>query len=315
MKETENQRWLVVANPTSGGGKVARQWAKIEQALTENGIAFEARLTTKRREATDIVRRAIADEGFRRIIGVGGDGTCHEIVNGIFQQKTVETSAIQYTMFAAGTGNDWVKMHAIPSNLTEFCPILLRGRTETQDVGMIEFSDKNGVRQREFFANAGGLGYDSFVVQSVENDTQRLVPKRYSYFLHILKCLFRYKAERVRVSFHGQNVDDKFYTINFGINKFSGAGMQLTPQAVKNDGLLALTLIREIAWWKVILQTPRLYSGSVGKLREATLFNVKTVHVASLGVPIHVETDGEFLGATPVDISILENALTVVVAQ
>ena len=179
MKETENQRWLVVANPTSGGGKVARQWAKIEQALTENGIAFEARLTTKRREATDIVREAITHEGFRRIVGVGGDGTCHEIVNGIFQQTAIDSKSIHFTMFAAGTGNDWVKMHAIPSNLDAFIHMLKVGKTAWQDIGQVDYLDDKGDKQQHFFGNAGGFGYDSFVVQSVETDhKKRRLPKK-----------------------------------------------------------------------------------------------------------------------------------------
>ena len=117
----------------------------------------------------------------------------------------------------------------------------------------------------------------------------------------------------MRVLFDGQVIEDQFYTLNFGINKYAGAGMQLTPQAVKNDGLLALTLIRNLPPWKVVFYTPRLYSGGVADIPEARLVNTKRVKIESLGNPIFCETDGEFIGPTPTEISIFEHALKILV--
>ncbi len=305
--------WLVIVNPASGGGKTFRRFAKIEKAFTSFGISYDVRFTQKRGEATEIVKKAIITEGYRRIIGIGGDGTGNEIINGIFNQTTVALNEIVYTMYAAGTGNDWVKMHKIPNDLSEFCRMILRGRLEYQDIGIVRFFDKNGQEKKQYFGNAGGLGYDSFVVKSVERDTKRLLPKKFTYFFHLVKCLFAYKAERVRVLFDEQVIEDQFYTLNFGINKFAGAGMLLTPQAVKNDGLLALTLIRNLPRWKVVFYTPRLYSGGVADIPEALLVKTKRIKVESLGNPIFCETDGEFIGPTPTEISIFEHKLWIAV--
>lgn len=305
--------WLVIVNPASGGGKAFRRITKIKKAFTSHNIEYDVRFTQKRGEAIDIVKKAILTEGYRRIIGIGGDGTGNEIINGIFGQNEVAVNEIIYTMYAAGTGNDWVRMHEIPNDLSKFCLMILRGHIDHQDIGIVRFFDKTGQEKEKYFCNAGGLGYDSFVVQSVERDTKRLLPKKMTYFLHILKCLFVYKAERVRVLFDGQVIEDQFYTLNFGINKYAGAGMQLTPQAVKNDGLLALTLIRNLPPWKVVFYTPRLYSGGVADIPEARLVNTKRVKIESLGNPIFCETDGEFIGPTPTEISIFEHALKILV--
>lgn len=311
---TGQDTWLIVANPASGGGTVRKRWAEIERKLTENGIVFVAHFTKNRGDATQIVRNAICTEGVKNIIGIGGDGTLNEVVNGIFQQKSVDPSTVNFTMFAAGTGNDWVKMHKIPSNLDAFIKMLKAGKTALQDVGQVDYLDAEGRKQQHFFGNAGGLGYDSFVVQSVENDkSKRLFPKKMAYMLHMLKCLWSYKAERVRIHHDGQTVEDLFYTINFGINKFSGAGMQVTPQAIKDDGLLGFTLIRDISPWKVIAYMPLLYLGTIAKAREVTLFQVKNIKIESLGNPVFCETDGELVGMSPTEISVLERALRVVV--
>jgi diacylglycerol kinase (ATP) len=311
---TEKQNtWLVLVNPASGGGKVFRRLADIEKAFATHGISYDVRLTQKAGDAVNIVKNGILTEGYRRIMGIGGDGTGNEIINGIFSQKNVPIEDIFYTMYAGGTGNDWVRMHNIPNDLSAFCRMILRGALEQQDVGVVHFFNENGDAKHRYFANAGGLGYDSFVVQSVEQDTSRILPKKFAYFMHIIKCLFAYKSERIRVIFDGETVEDQFYTLHFGINKYAGAGMQLTPHAVKDDGLLALTLIREMPRWKVLFYTARLYSGAVAKIPEARLFKTQKVKFESLGGPVFCETDGELMGQTPVEISILETKLNVVV--
>ncbi len=311
-KDTKD-KWLVIVNPISGGGKTFRRFAEIEKAFTSYGIQYDTRFTKKRGDATAIVKKAIITEGYRRIMGIGGDGTGNEVINGIFSQNVVDLNEIIYTMYAAGTGNDWVKMHKIPNDLPKFCGMLLRGRLQQQDIGVVHFFDKNGNEKKKYFGNAGGLGYDSFVVRSVERNFKRLLPKKFTYFFHLVKCLFAYKAEPMRVLFDEQIIEDQFYTLNFGINKFAGAGMQLTPQAVKDDGLLALTLIRNLPRWKVIFYMPRLYSGGVASIPEARLVNTKKINVESLGNPIFCETDGEFVGQTPTEISIFEHKLNIVV--
>lgn len=306
--------WLIVANPASGSGKVKKEWTAMERKLRENNIVFTIHFTKKAGDATRIVQNALTTEGVKNIIGLGGDGTCNEIINGIFKQQTIAPKDVKYTMFAAGTGNDWVKMHAIPSNLDDFIQILKGNKTTFQDIGTVVFKDKNGETQKHFFANAGGLGYDSFVVKSVESVKKRYLPKKFAYFLHIFKCLFAYKAAKTRIVFDGQTIEDKFYTINFGINKFSGAGMQMTPHAIKDDGLLGFTVITDIAWWKVIMYMRLLYVGNIAKAREASLFQVKNIRIESMGTPVYCETDGELVGCAPMDISVLQNALQVVIA-
>lgn len=302
-----------MANPASGGGKVRKRWAEIERKLTENGILFTAHFTKKRGDATAIVKNALCTEGYKNILGLGGDGTLNEIVNGIFQQTAIDPKTLNFTMFAAGTGNDWVKMHAIPSDLDAFIQMLKVRNTAWQDIGQVDYRNEKGEDKQHFFGNAGGLGYDSFVVQSVESGGRRFVPKKFAYFLHMLKCLYAYKAQRVRIHHDGQTIEDSFYTINFGINKFSGAGMQLTPQAIKDDGLLGFTLIKDIPRWKVISYMPLLYLGTIEKASAVTLFQVKNIRIESLGKPVYCETDGELVGASPTEISVLERALRVVV--
>jgi diacylglycerol kinase (ATP) len=311
LKET----WLLIANPTSGGGKLRRNQTKIEQTLNLLNISYVLRLTQKGGDATRFAQEGIA-AGHRKIMAIGGDGTGNEVINGIFKQKLVPPDEITYTLMPVGTGNDWVRNLNLPKTIESFFAMIQRGHSTWQDIGIIRYAKQNsneGIIHEHFFANAGGAGYDAAVVHSVEF-SKRILTKKISYFWHILKCLNQYDAPQVRVTFDEQTIIDRFYTINFGIHRYSGAGMQVTPHAIADDGLLALTLIRDLPRVVVALNTPKLYLGTVAKLKPyTTLHQVKKIRIESLGAPMLVETDGEFLGQTPIEITILHKALRIII--
>jgi YegS/Rv2252/BmrU family lipid kinase len=310
-----NQTWLLIANPTSGGGKLRKNQAKIEQTLNLLNIPYQLRLTQKGGDATRFAQEGIA-AGHRKIMAIGGDGTGNEVINGIFKQNIVPTQDITYTLMPVGTGNDWVRNLKLPKTIPSFFQMLQREKVAWQDIGVIQYAkqmDDKPVIHEHFFANAGGAGYDAAVVHSVEF-SKRILTKKISYFWHILKCLNRYDAPLVRLTFDAETIIDRFYTINFGIHRYSGAGMQLTPHAVADDGLLALTVIRDLPRTVVVMNTPKLYLGNIAQLQPyTTLHQVKKIRIESMDTPMLVETDGEFLGQTPIEITILQRALKIIV--
>jgi YegS/Rv2252/BmrU family lipid kinase len=312
-----NETWLLIANPTSGGGKLRQNQTQIEQTLNLLNIPYVLRLTQKGGDATRFAQEGIA-AGHRKIMAIGGDGTGNEVINGIFKQKWIPPQEITYTLMPVGTGNDWVRNLNLPKTMESFFQMIQEGHGTWQDIGLIRYAKNVGnkdVIEEHFFANAGGAGYDAEVVHSVEF-SKRVLTKKISYFWHILKCLNRYNAPKVRVTFDEQTIIDRFYTINFGIHRYSGAGMQLTPHAIPDDGLLALTLIRDLPRAVIALNTPKLYLGTVAKLQPYTsLHQVKKIQIESFGAPMLVETDGEFLGQTPIEITILHKALKIIIPR
>ena len=123
MTET-NHKWLVVVNPKASVGKSGKDWPIIKQLLVDNEIAFDDVLTEYPRHAIEIVRNAIVDKGYRRIISVGGDGTNNEVINGIFGQDVVPTTDITMAALPIGTGNDWRRTFDIPLEYDEVIKII-----------------------------------------------------------------------------------------------------------------------------------------------------------------------------------------------
>ncbi|MCS6928229.1 MAG: diacylglycerol kinase family lipid kinase [Saprospiraceae bacterium] len=299
--------WYIVVNPVAGQGRAARLWKQIETALQELGFSYSVCFTQYRNHALQIVDSAVL-KGFRHILGVGGDGTCHELVNGILRQPHLPSQEITFSMLPIGTGNDWARTYRIPSEPRERLRRLLRGEHTWQDVGKVVYRSGEAVVER-YFANVAGMAYDAYIVQKTE---RRRFIANFHYLLAMAYYLFAFKPIRGRLQAAECTAEEEFYTINVGVCRFSGGGMQLVPHAVPNDGLLAVTYAPRLPKWEVLLQTPRFYRGTLLEHPHICSFQTTALRVEHLGeTSIGLEADGEYLGETPASFSIEKNALRI----
>ena len=300
--------WLILLNPAAGGGAAERLWPRLESLLQDMGFSYSVQFTERPGHAARLVDDAVG-RGHRYLLGIGGDGTNHEIVNGILGQKTVPSTEINYALLPVGTGNDWARMYQIPTDPRRRLERLLEPKTILQDAGLVRYH-RDGQLQECFFVNVAGMAYDGYIVRQLQ---QNPVRNRLQYLLAVSKYLFQYPLSKARITFDGQAVEDFFYTINIGLCKYSGGGMQFVPQAVPDDGLFALTFARSLPKWEVLLQTRRFYAGTLLEHPRVEGFQAKHIRVTHTdGTPTWVEADGEFLGETPVEFLILEKALRIV---
>lgn len=313
QKTLEKITWYIIINPAAAGGRVNREWSAIQSRLDAEGFSYIAQRTEGRGHATQLAKRAI-ESGYDHLIAVGGDGTNNEVVNGIMLQKVIPSTAVTYALLPIGTGNDWVKTHRIPRRLKHWLAMLKQGHTTVQDVGLVSYQVE-GKQASRYFANVAGMGYDAFVARVAERQ-QHKVSNQLFYFLLIFKCLAQYSLKKARVIFDGEELTDAFYTIHAGICLYSGGGMRFVPHAQPDDGRFALTVIRNVSKLGVVLNTYRLYNGTIGDFRQADIYYAKKIRVEAVGdEPTTVEVDGEFLGETPVEFTLREKALRLVIPK
>lgn len=301
--------WHIIANPVAGGGAMQKRWPLIERTLQELGFDYTVQFTESRGHAARLVEDAVLRDG-RYLMAIGGDGTNHEVVNGIFQQNFVDPKEITYALMPVGTGNDWARQYGISHDPHRRLRHLLDLKTTWQDIGHIIFQ-KEGTTQERYFVNVAGMAYDAYIARKTHEEYRR--PSRFIYLLMVAKNLFEYRLSRASLQFDDRVVDDFFYTINIGLCRYSGGGMQLAPHAIPDDGLLALTFARSVPKWEVLVMTPRFYDGSFLKHPKIEGYQVKTLRVEHPEgeTPTLLEADGEFLGETPAIFSILEKALRI----
>lgn len=306
------RQWHVIANLQAGHGRCGQAWPKLQGQIAAELPVSDWSITQERGHAIALTEQAIA-QGSRHILAVGGDGTNHEVANGILRQTQLPPTAITHALLPLGTGNDWAKTHGLPTRPEAALKVIAAGKTRLQDVGRIHYHSEGEKRQR-YFVNVAGLAYDGYVVRrSMEQTSNRA--GRLHYLALIVRCLFEYSLRAAEVTADGQTYRDRFYTINFGIGKYSGNGMQLVPHAVPDKGAFAVTLAGALSKLGVLLNTYRFYNGSIGSHpKVSTFFAQQALVQACPGeLPTLLEADGEFLGETPAEFELLPAALRIVV--
>ena len=188
-----SKSWFVIINPTSGNGSAKKQWPKIEQLLKANSFEFEYAFTKFSKHSIKLIHTAV-NQGFKNIISVGGDGTLHNIVNGIMTQKMINPSNIAVGVIPIGTGNDWVKTHGIPRDIEKAIQIIKKGNIATQDLGVIKFLDQS--KPSIYFNNLAGMGFDGYVVSKIGKYKQF---GALAYLIGTMAGLFSFKNFKTKV--------------------------------------------------------------------------------------------------------------------
>jgi diacylglycerol kinase (ATP) len=305
-------QWIVIVNPNSGKRKGEKDWHIIEPLLKNAGILFKPVFTGKRLDAAEMLAVYTA-KGYIKFIVIGGDGTLNEAANGIMLQKSIPNKEITLGVIPVGKGNDWCRSFGIPYNYQKAIDIIKAGKTVYQDVGKVSYFYKGEKAERYFF-NVAGMGFDAEVASKVNHYKEKGKDAgELAYFRHIFSCLFGYKAVSTKFIMDGKVLRTEVFSMCVGICKYNGGGMMQLPYANPSDGLLDLTIIKKIGPLKVILNVRRLFDGTIEKIKEVELHQARSI-IIDAEKPTNIEVDGESLGHSPFEFSIIPSCLKVICA-
>jgi YegS/Rv2252/BmrU family lipid kinase len=308
-----DRHWFLIVNPTAGMGHGLADYPQIAKLLRDNEVLHEAVFTEHKYHATELAVEAVR-RGFRRIIVVGGDGTLNEVVNGLFIQQEVDPKEVLLAIIAVGTGNDWVRTFGFPSSYAEAIRAIREENTYLQDVATVTYTESQ-YRQTRYMVNVSGLGFDAYVISIFNHWKAKGYKGKWLYLASILKAYCSYKSSGVRVKVDDEVVyDNLLFSLAVGNCKYNGGGVQQLPKAVADDGLLDVTLISPLHWWHILFRLPRLFNGGIYSIGHVSHVQGKRVRITS-SPAIALESDGELMGETPVDIEVVEQALRVVVTR
>jgi len=301
--------WLVIINPNAGKRKGLRDWSQIAGWLNHYKFNYHPVFTESPRHAIDLTRDHI-EKGYTRVIVVGGDGTLNEVVNGIFQQQRFKTTEISLGMITVGTGNDWGRMFRIPKDYKNAIQVLLKNKTFIQDAGMVEYK-MNTASENRYFVNIAGLGFDAEVVRKTNRLKEKGKGGPLLYLINIFSSLVNYKFVNAVINVDGTDMENEILSINVGICKYNGGGMLTVPGAIPDDGLFDLTVINRMSRPDILLSLRRLYDGTINEHPRVDSFTGKSIRVES-DDRIMLETDGESLGHTPLEFSIIPKSVKII---
>ena len=251
----------------AGGGRGLDHFPQISKLLRDAHIVCEPVFTEHKFHATELTVSAVK-EGYRNIIVVGGDGTLHEVVNGLFIQQEVCPDEVLLAVIAVGTGNDWVRTFGISNRYQDAVKAIGEGYSFLQDVGVVSYEESH-YRQSRYMANVAGAGFDARMVRKLSHLKKKGRKSRWRSTWCLVKNFFRYKSTGVKVWVDDRLVyNNLLFSIAIGICKYNVGGMQQLPDAVADDGMLDVSLVRPVHFWHLLFRFHYLFNGGIYRIRH-----------------------------------------------
>ena len=295
--------WFAVLNIYAASKRAESYWHKAEKTLKESGIVYHGNRTGRSGNAMEITFDACM-AGYRKFVAVGGDGTVHDVLNGIAAYvdwatgmgRTVDFSNFTLGVIPVGSGNDWIKS------------------TGFQDVARLSvLDDDDNEISRSYMVNVGGVGLDPRICEQVNLLKTQGKRGRILYLTSLIHAIRHRKSSGIKVICDGDTVfDGPFYSIAFGIGKYSGGGMRQTPAAVLDDGLVDITVIPELPMKRIIREVWRLFDGTFHKVPELVVGKYKEIVVCPSGNVLEpVQVDGEVVGRGKCRLQVLDSKINI----
>ncbi len=298
MLEEIPRKIKVIVNPEAGGGKGRKLFPLIRQKLKDRNLSFHIQFSESKEHVTHLCRQA-QGEGFNYIISCGGDGTHHCVLQAVVGSRTI------LGFIPAGTGNDFPANLGIPEDLDSSLRLLLNGNGKMKRIDVVRVD--NG----EYMAGVGGVGFDS-EVNSLVDRISPLWSGKAKYVLPVLLKTLVYRAKEISLRYDGESRRGKILMVAFGNIKSYGKGMQITPLAEPDDGLLDICWIDPVRILRLYRFFPTVFAGEHLNLPEVHYYRSAALRVESAD-PMDFYGDGEFICRTPFTLSIVPQALRVLV--
>jgi diacylglycerol kinase (ATP) len=287
-------------NPASANGKTGKRWPEIARAAHAAGLRGEALFSDAPGQLGDLARQA-ADEGAALLVVVGGDGTVHEVVQGIAGRDGVELAVIP-----RGTGWDFARTHAVPKGLTDALRIAREGEARSFDLGWATYR-ADGVERSAWFANMASVGM-SGAVAAKANATTKALGAKTSYLLALGVTFARWKNVQLRVSVDDERREALMEDCIVALGRYLAGGMMITPEARPDDGLFDVLLIGDITKTELVRVMPKIYRGTHLPHPKGELLRGTTVTIDA-DEPMPIQLDGEQPGTTPTRFKIVPAAI------
>ncbi|MGG3466401.1 diacylglycerol kinase family protein [Neobacillus pocheonensis] len=300
-----------IINPKARNGHCFNIWRNVETQLEKEKISYLAFFSEYPGHAKIIASQIAASNKEKKvIIAVGGDGTIHEVMNGIVNNINITLGFIP-----GGSGNDFSRGFLIPSDPLEALHVicrLMKRDAQSIDAGKMTMEDQSV----HYFINNMGAGFDASIAHEVNQSPikawlNKLSMGRLVYVYFLLKKLFTYKTSTIDLSIDGKkHIFEQTWFVTVSNQPYYGGGMKIAPQAEPDDGLFDITVVHKLSRLKLLLVFISVFWGKHIHFKEVKTFKGKVVSIHS-NSSLFVHGDGEHIGFTPLTIHLQTKALAV----
>ena len=298
MKQIKRKKFCILVNPVAGGRKTTKIFTKIQPLFDTSSVQSVKYFSDRPGFITDFIINSNLSE-FDGLCVVGGDGTIHEAVLGLM--KSGKAKSIPLGIIPGGTGNAFIE------DLGCRDPIKAANRIIDGKVSPIDIFQIVHNEATSYAFNIIGWGMASDV--NIRADQLRwLGPMRYS-ISAIINIMMFFKKRHLQINLGDDLIDGKHLFFVAMNTIHTGKGMKMAPHAKLNDGLIDAILVRDVSKLRAIKIFSQLFSGNhifdpLVEYRQVETFSIQTK-----GDLLNI--DGENIGNTPIDVSVIPNALKI----
>ena len=273
----------LIFNPIANLGRAWPVAADLRPVVEELGGADWSG-TVYPTHATELARQA-GEDGYEMVVAMGGDGTVHEVVNGLMQLPREKRPRLG--VVPVGSGNDFAFSLGISRKPEEALRQVLAGRPRPLDIGSI--CDEHG--RKEYWNNTLGIGFDTIV--TIHSRRVPILQGFAVYFAAVLQTiLFDYHPFSLTVKTDQETLTDEMMMMVLCNGGREGGGFYLDPAAKTDDGKFSYIYVRKISVPRMLMTIPYFLKGTHARLPYVKMGTLQQLEMTS-DRPLYIHTDGE----------------------
>ena len=307
----ESNRWGIIYNPKAGSRKTQKKWNEIRSYMESRGVLFDY-LQSEGYGSVERLARMLANNGYRTIVIVGGDGAINDAINGIMTSSASDKDQIALGIIPNGIGNDFACYWGLEKDdYKEAVDWIINRRLRKIDVGRVSYNEGD-LRKTRYFINAMYVGLGARFVW-ISNGTRRFWGMQWlSYLSSMFLLLFERKLHRIDMKINGEHIQDTIMTVCIG----SARGYGLTPSAVPYNGWLDVSVVYRPELLQLIKGLWLLVNGRLLNLKVVKPYRTHKVKIHRVqNAAISLDGRQLYYDESSLDVRILPEALTLIIPK
>lgn len=303
----EPGKWGIIYNPKAGTRKVQKRWKEIKEYMDSKKVSYDY-VQSEGFGSVERLAGILANNGYRTIVVVGGDGALNDAINGIMNSNAPDKSEIAIGIIPNGIGNDFARYWNLNLEYKEAVNWVINNRKKKIDVGYSYFyNGENHVRR--YFLNAVNIGLGARIVRITDQTKRFWGVKFLSYLAALFLLFFERKMYRTHLKINDEHIRGRIMTVCVG----NATGYGQTPSAVPYNGWLDVSVIYRPELLQVVAGLWMLIQGRILNHKMVKSYRTKKVRVLRAR-NASVDLDGRILPKHfPIEIGILPESITLII--
>lgn len=273
----------LILNPIADMGRAWRVANDLRPIVAEYGHADWSG-TVYPGHAVELARQAALD-GYEMVIAIGGDGTVHEVVNGLMQAPAGKRPTLG--VVPVGSGNDFAHSIKIPMKPDHALLRAFKGEPSSVDIGLM--TDENG--RREYFDNTVGIGFDAVV--TIRSHKLPIARGFLMYLVAVIQTIiFNHDPAHLKIETDAETWEQDTIMLTVCNGPREGGGFLVAPDARNADGILNYATVTQCSRLTMFRLVPEVMKGTHGRFKQVRLGKCKRLSLAS-DLPLYIHADGE----------------------